>query len=227
MDDHINQFFDIIIMIVMLAFGCSLLATSYHLIDDKVDKEVRDDKTAIRNYTGVTLDSNPEATYEYTSQEVLLMLAIQDEYIPSTRTIRVGADFGSSTLLDSNYSTGNSIEEDMYGSNYRTGFGTRKIFLQRVYNDNSELYLNMEKHYYKVKTQGDVLTFPEYRQVNNLGASLDLTGRPRKWVLRMKTDDIAIGRGLRNSTIEGEDSTLNTGRITSYTKGYFWCFIDK
>lgn len=215
-------------MIVMLAFGCSLLATSYHLIDDKVDKEVRDDKTAIRNSTGITLDSNPEATYEYTSQEILLMLAIQDEYIPSTRTVRVGASRDSSTLLDSNYSTGNTIEEDMYGNNYRTGFGTRKLFLQRVYNSDSELYLNIEKHYYKVKDSVNAITpISEYRKVNNLGASLDLTGNPRKWVLRMKTDNIAIKSDLRNGSTEGEDSTLNTGRITSNTKGYFWCFIDK
>lgn len=75
---------DLILLCAWLAIGCAMLVTCWSNMQKSASKIQQEDKTALRNYTGLVEDS-----FQYTGQDLLLATVIGDQYEPDKPSLQV------------------------------------------------------------------------------------------------------------------------------------------
>lgn len=98
MKNSASDILDLILLCAMLVIGATMLAKCMVYQQDVMTEVFQEDKTARRNYTNSILDD-----FEYTGYDVVLAVAIADQYTPDVPVLRVNSTFDNAGVqMDSN-----------------------------------------------------------------------------------------------------------------------------
>ena len=102
---------DFILLCAWLVIGTAMLVTSWSNISASVISIQQEDKTALRNYTGLVEDS-----FYYTGRDVILAIVIGDQYEPDIPKLKVHVDATGDTLIDARPTEdpNNYVNQDRY-----------------------------------------------------------------------------------------------------------------